>query len=311
MFKIARYSIEKKEEWNGLINRSKNGTFLFHRDYMDYHSDRFEDHSLLIYRKEKLEGVFVANEKAGVIYSHQGLTYGGLVYTSKLGTLELLEVFNLIIAHYKFFNIHKIIYKSIPFIYAQQPAQEDLYVLYKNEFKQIGCNISSTIYLQDKIPFIESRKSGVRKAKNENLKVKESSDFNLFWNILNLNLTVKYDTKAVHSLEEIVFLCGKFPANIKLYLVYDGNEPLAGTVLYITKKVVHTQYISASPEGKAKGALDLLFDFLINIEYPMYEYFDFGQSTEKMGEYLNENLIFQKEGFGGRGIVYTIYEKEL
>jgi hypothetical protein len=86
---------------------------------------------------------------------------------------------------------------------------------------------------------------------------------------------------------------------------------LAGTVLYITKKVVHTQYISASPEGKAKGALDLLFDFLINIEYPMYEYFDFGQSTEKMGEYLNENLIFQKEGFGGRGIVYTIYEKEL
>jgi hypothetical protein len=27
-----------------------------------------------------------------------------------------------------------------------------------------------------------------------------------------------------------------------------------------------------------------------------------------MGRYLNNALIFQKEGFGGRGIVYEIYE---
>ena len=32
------------------------------------------------------------------------------------------------------------------------------------------------------------------------------------------------------------------------------------------------------------------------------------QSTEQMGHLLNVSLIFQKEGFGGRGMCYDIYE---
>lgn len=94
-------------------------------------------------------------------------------------------------------------------------------------------------------------------------------------------------------------------------MAYKGDVPLGGSLLYITKQVVHTQYISASVEGKELGALDLLFDYLINKEYTSYPYFDFGQSTESMGTVLNESLIFQKEGFGGRGMCYDIYEYEL
>ena len=83
---------------------------------------------------------------------------------------------------------------------------------------------------------------------------------------------------------------------------------MAGTLVYETAKVVHTQYISASPEGKAKGALDMLFDHLVNDVYVGSRYFDFGKSTEDGGRYLNESLIFQKEGFGGRGVCYDTYE---
>ena len=79
----------------------------------------------------------------------------------------------------------------------------------------------------------------------------------------------------------------------------------------MTKRVIHTQYISASVEGKELGVLDLMFDFLINREYVNYPIFDFGQSTEDMGHILNEPLIFQKEGFGGRGMIYDIYEYNL
>jgi hypothetical protein len=86
---------------------------------------------------------------------------------------------------------------------------------------------------------------------------------------------------------------------------------LGGTVLYITKKVLHTQYISASILGKESGALDLLFDELINKIFVDIPVFDFGQSTEQMGNLLNESLIFQKEGFGGRGVVYDIYKYTL
>ena len=35
------------------------------------------------------------------------------------------------------------------------------------------------------------------------------------------------------------------------------------------------------------------------------------ESTENMGNVLNESLIFQKEGFGGRGVIYDIYEYNL
>ena len=56
------------------------------------------------------------------------------------------------------------------------------------------------------------------------------------------------------------------------------------------------------------GALDLLFDTLIDSCSGSFKYFDFGRSTEHGGRYLNESLIFQKEGFGGRGVCYDTYE---
>lgn len=79
MFEIIRYSSDRKAEWDDFINRSKNGTFLFRRDYMDYHSDRFSDHSLMFYFKGRLYAVLPATVVGGTLYSHQGLTYGGLV----------------------------------------------------------------------------------------------------------------------------------------------------------------------------------------------------------------------------------------
>lgn len=112
----------------------------------------------------------------------------------------------------------------------------------------------------------------------------------------------------MHTLLEMQLLQSRFPQYIKLYMAYKDDIALGGTLLYITKQVVHTQYISANVEGKELGVLDLLFDYLINHEYTNYPYFDFGQSTEQMGHLLNVSLIFQKEGFGGRGMCYDIYE---
>ncbi len=85
---------------------------------------------------------------------------------------------------------------------------------------------------------------------------------------------------------------------------------MGGTWVFDTGQVVHTQYIASTKEGKAHGALDLLFDELINRRYREGIYLDFGKSTEEGGRVLNEHLIFQKEGFGGRGVCYDTYEWE-
>jgi len=311
MFEIIRYSVEQKTIWNQFVSHSKNGTFLFDRNYMDYHSDRFEDNSLMIYRKGKLYSLLPANKVGNVLYSHQGLTYGGMIMNDKVTVAESVDMFRLLNTHLKEARFKKVVYKPVPFIYHQHPAQEDLYALFRTtNAKIIGRNISSTIILSDKIKFIESRKSGMRKASANGITIRLSSDLEAFWEILDTNLKNRYGVTPVHTLSEIQLLQSRFPQNIKLYLAYKDDAVLGGTLLYITKQVVHTQYISASIEGKELGVLDLLFDFLINHEYANYLYFDFGQSTEQMGNLLNESLIFQKEGFGGRGMCYDIYEYE-
>jgi hypothetical protein len=278
---------------------------------MDYHSDRFTDLSLMIYRKDKLVALFPANITDNIVYSHQGLTYGGLIYSNKLSLTDILMIFEKIIQFYKECDVEKIVYKAIPYIYSSYPAQEDLYVLFRNKAELIGCNLSSTIPLKNRIKFIESRKSGIRKARNNQIVCEFSEDYHSFWNVLNANLGTKHNVKPVHHIGEIEYLHSLFPENIRLYVAKKDGNVLAGALLYINRNIVHTQYISADLEGKESGALDLLFDYLINDQYKEFEYFDFGQSTEQMGNYLNENLLFQKEGFGGRGVVYNIYQLNL
>lgn len=312
MFEIVVYKAELKQVWDNFIDTAKNGTFLFKRDYMDYHSDRFKDYSLLIYRKGKLLCLLPANKDDSILYSHQGLTYGGLIMSVKITVEDTLAVFDFMNNFLRSEKFKKVVYKPIPLIYHLNPAQEDLYAMFRMcNASIIGRNISSTIYQSSKIKFIESRKSGIRKAVNNNVIIKLSNDFESFWCILSDNLKAQYGVKPVHSLSEILFLQSNFPQNIKLYMAYKDEKPIGGTLLYITKTVVHTQYISANPQGKELGALDLLFDFLINKEFTNFPIFDFGQSTEQMGEVLNSPLIFQKEGFGGRGIIYDIYEYNL
>lgn len=311
MISIKKYEGSNKNEWNECLFQSKNATFLLNRNYMDYHSDRFTDLSLMIYRKDKLVALFPANITDNIVYSHQGLTYGGLIYSNKLSLTDILMIFEKIIQFYKECDVEKIVYKAIPYIYSSYPAQEDLYVLFRNKAELIGCNLSSTIPLKNRIKFIESRKSGIRKARNNQIVCEFSEDYHSFWNVLNANLGTKHNVKPVHHIGEIEYLHSLFPENIRLYVAKKDGNVLAGALLYINRNIVHTQYISADLEGKESGALDLLFDYLINDQYKEFEYFDFGQSTEQMGNYLNENLLFQKEGFGGRGVVYNIYQLNL
>ncbi len=312
MIEVRLYTPNDIYTWNQYVENSKNGTFLFNRNYLDYHSDRFFDFSLMIYRYSKLYCLLPANRVDNVLYSHQGLTYGGLITNNKATASAVLEVFNVINLFLKQNGITKVIYKSIPYIYHRIPAQEDLYALYRiGECHLIARNISSTIYLSDKIKFIESRKSGIRKALQNGITIVKSEKLELFWEILDTNLKNKYGVKPVHTLQEMKLLQSRFPNNIILYLAFQGDLPVGGTLLYVMDDIVHTQYISASLLGKDIGALDLLFDYLINTEYSNYKIFDFGQSTENNGNYLNESLIFQKEGFGGRGVIYDVYEYKL
>lgn len=309
---IRRYRREDKELWNSFVNKARNATFLFDRNYMDYHADRFDDNSFMFYHKGKLKAVLPANVAGDTLYSHQGLTYGGLLLDKKATVEDVLECFDSLNSWLRENGISKVVYKALPWIYQQYPSEEDLYALtWKCKAQLISRNIASTIVFDNKLKFAESRKSGIRKALSLNIEVGESNDVDGFWHVLEDNLGNRYNAKPVHTASEMKLLMSRFPNNIRLYVAKMNGEIVGGTLIYVTPQVVHTQYISASVEGKKHGALDLLFDYIINKVYANCRYFDFGKSTEQGGAYLNEPLIFQKEGFGGRGVCYDWYQWEL
>lgn len=308
IFEVKRYLADNRDEWDSFVAKSKQGTFLFDRNYMDYHADRFLDHSLMVYRKGHLYALLPGNEHEQVFYSHQGLTYGGLLTTSKATTADIAETFKAINGYLHNQGFTTVVYKTIPWIYHELPAEEDLYALTNIcNARILVRHISSAIFLNRHLPFNESRKSGIRKALRNGVEVRETNDLSAFWKILDENLENKYGAKPVHTLPELCLLKSRFPSNIRLFMAYRGNEALGGTLLYVSRQVVHTQYISASVEGKAIGVLDLLFDYLINKKSWLEPYFDFGKSSDGDGHDLNASLIFQKEGFGGRGVCYDWY----
>lgn len=313
MFEITRYTADRKEEWDGFVKTSKNGTFLLDRNYMDYHSTRFEDHSLMFYRDGRLYAMLPANVKDGVLYSHQGLTYGGLVMHEDASAANIATLFSELNALLKDEGISKVVYKPTPWIYHLLPSEEDLYALFKVCKARVSArDISSTIIFDNRIKWHRDRRYGVNKARNNGVSVRRSDDLVAFWHVLDLNLGNKYGVKPVHTVEEMTLLKSRFPDNILLYVAEKDGETLGGTVLYVTNQVIHAQYISASPEGKRLRVIDAIYEVILNHDFADFRlYFDFGKSTEDLGTYLNENLIYQKEGFGARGVCYDTYEWDI
>ena len=312
-FKIIKYTSGHYNLWNDFVANAKNATFLFHRDFMEYHSDRFEDNSLLIFdEKEKLVAIFPANRIGNELFSHQGLTYGGLVLDEKSKLSELIQL-NQQLFKYLFdtgFNIVQL--KIIPPIYNSFPSDEMEYISFLLQAKLIRRDAIAILELANKIVPSRVRKRGIETGEKHQLKIVEETTFDLFWEELLIpNLYSKYNSKPIHTVEEMTYLKSKFPKLIRQFNVYFENEIIGGVTVFVTKNVIHPQYISGNKAFNTKlGGLDFLYNHLIQNVFSNDKYFDFGISNENNGLHLRESLHYWKESFGARTIVQNFYEIE-
>ncbi len=308
MMELIAYQASYKQIWDDIINQADNAHFMFYRDYMEYHADRFEDASYMLAYHDKIIGVIAGNITDNCWYSHQGLTFGGLFMQAKKNRIDIyMQAYHALWAELKNLNIKYAFVKPIPFIYHRNPCESDLYALGQANIVEHYIEVSTSVNLYQQQRHISNlRIRGEKKAKKNNLLVQESNDYKEFWRILSHRLDDKYHAKPVHNLNEIIKLQKLFPDNIKLYVVInDMGSVLAGTVLFVTDVVYHVQYITATDEGMQLGALDLLFFDLIDMAQKQQKsFFDFGISTEKNGVILNEKLASFKEGFGGGSIMH-------
>lgn len=307
---IKRYETTDKAVWDAFIDASKTPMFMFKRDYMDYHKDRFRDHSLMFYKENKLIAVLPASEKEKCLFSHGGLTYGGLIIGCDTKQKCVCDCFCMLREYLTNHSISEMIYKTIPHIFHKQPAEEDLYALYRVGGIVKSITASTVIDLQNPLSMKKGRKAQISRAKREGVTVKRLENRNDYYSFMELEdevLQLRHNVKSVHSCEEMFMLHEKFPNNIHLYGAIYEDSIIAGSVVYEYDNVIHTQYMAANDLAKKIGGLDLTISKIMLDYSQTKKWLDFGISTENGGLYLNEGLVAQKESFGGRTIAYSIW----
>lgn len=314
-FDIVRFEPSMADEWNDFVAHSRQGTFLFNRRYMDYHADRFADHSLMFHSKGHLRALLPANAVGDTLWSHQGLTYGGLLTDDKVTAVDVRTMLEEMGSMLRKQGFCRVVYKPIPWIYHRIPSEEDLFALTNTCHARLAeRNISSAIRLSHPVKWRRDRRWKANKAHAEGIVVEQSNteaDLKSFWNVLTENLLHAHNATPTHNYEEISLLRSAFPDNIKLYVAKHDERVLAGVLLFITPRVTHAQYISANSQGKQLHAIDAIFKTILANDHANDAFFDFGISTENHGQWLNEGLIAQKEGFGARAVCYDWYEWQL
>ncbi|MFT5890275.1 MAG: hypothetical protein ACI9Y7_000365 [Dokdonia sp.] len=311
LYTVQTYQASAYKTWNDFIGSAKNATFLFHRDFMEYHSDRFTDHSVLVYKGSKLVAVLPANVVDQQLYSHQGLTYGGLVLSPKVKLTDVIEGCQALLKHLHDQGITTLHLKELPSFYSELPSEEMAYVLQLAQAKCTRVDTASVIDYRNRLSIQSNRIEGVKKAKKQGLCMEETHDFTAFWDeILLPNLDKRHSAKPTHTLEEIIQLKAKFSKNIRQFNVYKEDQIVAGATIFETKTTAHVQYISANEQKQELGALDFLFSALITDTFSGKWFFDFGISNEQQGKKLNKGLSYWKECFGARTHVHRFYEIE-
>lgn len=309
MFEVKLYEPSMATAWDEFVSHSRNATFLHKRGYMDYHADRFSDHSLVFFSERgTIAALLPANERNGELFSHGGLTYGGLLLSAKTSATHCMELVDELIAYMRKNSLSKLHYKQIPTIYHRLPSQDDEYALWRHGAQLEVCNMATAIDLRSPmgISVERRRKRGLRMAEEQDFTLCFNAPVSELWSIVESNLKLRYDTRPVHTLSEMELLASRFPNNIKCVVARNKQGIVeGGVVLYISNEVVHAQYGHATPEGYDHHVMDLVYSSIIQrAQSSGFHFFDFGTSNEQSGRYLNPSLISLKEGFGGHGIAY-------
>jgi hypothetical protein len=310
-FEVRPYAPADRGLWDGLVERSRSRHFLFRRDYMDYHRDRFEDASAIVLDNGVPVAIFPANRAGIDIVSHGGLTFGGILSGPELTARRTVAVLRALCIAYAASGAERLVYKAVPAIYDWMPAEEDLYALFVLGASLVRRECSAALRPLDRPPLSKGRRSAVRRAHQAGFDIGRDPAVAEFMELDREALRRRHGAEPVHSPAEMDSLAAALPDNIKLFSARRDAKMMAGVIVYETPTVAHTQYIAASEAGYEAHAIDAVIDHLLHEEYVDKPWFDFGTSNADGGQMLNVGLIRNKESWGARTIIHDTYQLDL
>lgn len=328
MIAVRRYTSTDAPAWDACVRASRTPLFLFERGYMDYHADRFADHSVLIEDDGRLIGVLPAHTRSAeadsVDYvSHGGLSFGGLLMARNTKTADVLDSMAALVMYGRDHGWRDWIYKAVPHFYAHAPAEDDRYALWRLGATLAGRTLALAVDLASEYGTPSRRMGGVKTAQARGVQVVEYDDLATsphlatFWDMLTARLATAHEAAPVHTLDEMRLLCGRFAGRtagtssgrIRLFAAEHAAVLIGGVLVYDYDHAARAQYIATTDAGRALAAVDLIVFHLLTAVYrsPAYRYFDLGTSTRPHSETINAGLYAQKEKFGGRPVPVDVY----
>ncbi len=318
---VEKFEKSIEQEWDDFVWQANNGTIFHTRKFLNYHPPkRFEDHSLIFRKNKRVIALFPATIRfqnhRRILTSHRGSSYGGIITKYNLSIKDAFRIVEQLLQFGYDNNFKGIELTPPPQIYFLRPSNYIDFALVKNQFGYRKREISSVIPLtfpESEIlsTFSSQSRRAVRRAVKLGVEVRESEDYEFFYEILQRNLKMRHNVQPTHTLQELHLLKKIFPERIRLFGAYAGQEMVAGVVILdCNERVVLAFYISHNEEKQQFRGVNLLFYEIIKWAIRnKYGHLDFGIFTVNMEP--NWGLGRFKESFGAQGVFRDTFLKYL
>ncbi len=325
---VVRFTPAEHETiWDEFIARSMNGTVFHSQQFLRYHPEsRFEFHHLLFFAGNRLIAVVPGGLRDGgrVFDSPLGASYGSFV-TEDISTQTALDIVAAFEQYIRAQGIEEVYLTSAPVIYQPLLTQNlDFALLYRGYAYQRHY-ISHAIDLRHPgVPFDRFQsvaRKHIRRVTREypSVWIDESQPESIremlieFYPIL-LENKAKYNARPTHTLEELLLLNDLLPEFMKLFLVRVGEEPIAGSLLFLANdRVALIFYHMLRYAFDDYKPIYLLMDRVTRWSKDEgYHFVDIGVSQDTSDENPMTpalSLINFKEKFDSRGVLRSTLHK--
>ena len=305
--KVKKYINENTTIWDNFINSSNNGSLFHYRSFLNYHENvQFHDHSLLFYKDNKLIAVLPAAIQKNNFISHPGVSFGSFIYNNKLSFSDSCDIVDHFVDYINQFDYENIQITFSPSCYSSPFSDYIEFCLYSKGFQYKKMELSNIVELGGNFEqlyagYKSSARQAHRKAERSDIIIKQSNDFDTFYEILCNNLALRHNVSPTHTLSELKKIHNLFPDKIHLFVAELDGKVIAGVVNFIcNKNTILAFYISHQSDSQKLRPLNILFSnifqWAINNQY---KYYDFGLFT--VDGKPNLSLARFKESFGANG----------
>jgi hypothetical protein len=316
---IIRYTEEWKEEWDKFVLESNNGTMFHMQKFLDYHEPgKFKFDHLIFLDKGNIIALLPGSIIDGMFESPIGASYGSIV-TKDITFSRAMEIVEALIDYGKKNGIKEFMLTAAPMIYEEYPNQSLDYAMLWQGFSYKLHYISSAIKLDPQRDIIErfspTIRRNIRKTfRDFKLRVEVNDNYEEFYPIL-LENKARHGVKPTHSLRDLYRLKELLPDYLKLFMVYDGDNPIGGSLMFYPNKNVALCFYNMLKYEFAhlKPIQRVMYEVVKDATERGYKYVDIGVSQDTKADNPmtpSMSLIEFKEKFDAKAIMRnTLYIK--